>query len=59
MIESYEKKIEELNETITNLLKEKDQNKKRDFTDNIIQSFNFKLKRKSIKKKNEPFSCLL
>ena len=31
MIESYEKKIEELNETITNLLKEKDQNKKRDF----------------------------
>ena len=56
MIESYDKKIEELNETITNLLKEKDQNKKRDFTDNIIQSFNFKLKRKSIKKKNEPFS---
>jgi len=56
MIESYEKKIEELNETISNLLKEKEQNKKRDFSDNIIQSFNFKLKRKSIKKKKESFS---
>ena len=43
MIESYEKKIKELNETILNLIKEKEQNKKNEFLDNIIQSFNFKI----------------
>ena len=51
IIETYEKKIKELNETILNFTKEKEneQNKKNEFLDNIIQSFNFKIKRKNLK----------
>ena len=48
--DKYEKKIEELNEIISNLMKEKEQNQNKLFFDNIIQSFNFKLKGKNIKK---------
>jgi len=51
IIESYEKKIKELNEIITNLKKEKEQYKKHEYLDNIIQSFNFKIKRKNPKSK--------
>ena len=42
IIESYEKKIEELNQLLSN-------SQKNEFLDYIIQSFSFKLKRKSIK----------
>ena len=58
VIDSYEKKIEELKEIISNLSKEKEQNKKTEFLDNIIQSFNFKLKRKSIKPSDKSLSII-
>ena len=57
IIETYEKKIKELNETILNLSKEKEkeQNKKKEFLDNIIQTFNFEIKPKK-QKLNIPLS---
>lgn len=58
VIDSYEKKIEELKEIISNLSKEKEQNKKNEFLDNIIQSFNFTLKRKSIKPNDKFLSVI-
>ena len=58
IIETYEKKIKELNETILNLTKEKEneKNKKMEFLDNIIQSFNFKINHKNPKKSSIPLS---
>ena len=58
VIDSYEKKIEELKEIISNLSKEKEQNKKTEFLDNIIQSFNFGLERKSIKPSDKSLSII-
>ena len=58
VIDSYEKKIEQLQEIISNLSKGKEQNNKKEFLDNIIQSFNFKLKRKSIKPIDKSLSII-
>ena len=52
----YEKKIKELNEIISNLSKEKELNQNNELPDNKIQSFNFQLKRKSLKSKANLFS---
>ena len=56
IIESYEKKIEELNEIISNLYKERKQMKKGEFPDNKIQSFNFQLKTKNFMPKPKTFT---
>ena len=56
IIESYEKKIEELNEIISNLYKEREQMKNGEFPDNKIQSFNFQLKTKNFMPKPKTFA---